>query len=199
MGDAWKFRDDRHKMMYITPLLEGNAHRMIYPYIVNDRINFITIKKVWHIFDCAYDDPDCQGTAERELAMLKQGTREFLAYFANFQCIMAELQLDPFAKSAGLHQGMAGKLEDLLVSYDCPDDWAQYIWLLQCLDFKLRQCDAEKRKETSNTPSRTTPAALSSSTTPSSTTHITSNLTYLGPALMNYSVAQKQAERERIN
>ena len=65
---------------------------MINPYLVNDRINFNTIKEFWDILDCAYDDPDRQGTAKRKLAMLKQGTTEFSAYFANFQRIMAELQ-----------------------------------------------------------------------------------------------------------
>ena len=34
VGDAHKFRDDQHKMMYVTSLLEGNAHRMISPHIV---------------------------------------------------------------------------------------------------------------------------------------------------------------------
>ena len=65
---------------------------MIYPYIINDEIDFNTIKELWDMLDCAYDDPDYQGTAERELAMLKQGTREFSVYFANFQRIMAELK-----------------------------------------------------------------------------------------------------------
>ena len=37
VGNTRKFCDDQHKlMMYLTSLLEGNAHRMIYPYIVND-------------------------------------------------------------------------------------------------------------------------------------------------------------------
>ena len=48
-GNARKFHDDQHKMMYITSLLKGNTHRMIYPYIVNDKINFNTIKALWDI------------------------------------------------------------------------------------------------------------------------------------------------------
>ena len=54
VGDAWKFRDEEHMILYITSLHEGNAHRIIYPYIVNDQINFNTIKELWHILDCAY-------------------------------------------------------------------------------------------------------------------------------------------------
>ena len=92
VGDAQKFRDNQHRLMYVTSLLERNAHRMISPHIVNDRIDFNTIKELWDVLDCAYEDPDCQGSAERELAMLKQGTREFSAYFADFQCIMTELR-----------------------------------------------------------------------------------------------------------
>ena len=62
--------------------------------------------------------------------MLKQGPREFSAYFADFQRIMAKLKWDPSAKKAALRQGMAGNLKDLLLSYDCPDDWPSYIRLL---------------------------------------------------------------------
>ena len=98
--------------------------------------------------------------------MLKQGTREFLAYFADFQRIMAELKWDPSAKKAALRQGMAWNLKDLLLSYDCPDDWPSYVWLLQPLDSKLRQCEAEKRKETTNMPSRANNNSAFYATTP---------------------------------
>ena len=166
---------------------------MIYLYIVNDRINFNTIRELWDVLDSAYDDQDRQGPAERELGMLKQGTREFSAYFADFQRIMAELQWDSSAKKAALRRGMAGNLTDLLLSYDCPDDWPSYIHRLQRLDSKLRQREADKKKEITNTSSRTT---TSSSATPSSTPHITSNPAYLGPAPMDLSAAQKQAEQK---
>ena len=169
---------------------------MIYPYIINDQIDFNTINELWDILDCAYDDPDHQGTTEGELAMLQQGTREFSPYFADFQRIMAEVKWDPSSKKATFRQGMAGNLEDLLLSYDSPDDWPSYIRLLQRLDSKLRQRKAEKKKETTNTPSRTTPSSLA---TPSPTGHVTSNPAYYGPASMDLSAAQKQAERERIN
>ena len=33
-------------LTYITSLLKGNAHRMIYPYIFNDQIDFNTIKEL---------------------------------------------------------------------------------------------------------------------------------------------------------
>ena len=110
---------------------------------------------------------------------------------------MAKLQWDPSAKKAILRQGMVENLKDLLFSYNCPDDWAQYIRLLQHLNSKLRQNEAEMRKETTNTPSRATPSS-SSSAASSSTTHITSNLTYLGLASMDLSAATKQAEQKRI-
>ena len=36
VGDAQKFRNDQHRMIYVTSLLEGNAHRMISPHIIDD-------------------------------------------------------------------------------------------------------------------------------------------------------------------
>ena len=131
--------------------------------------------------------------------MLKQGTREFSAYFADFQRIMAKLKWDPSAKKAALRQGMGGNLKDLLLSYDCPDEWPSNIRLLQRRNSKFRQCQVEKKKETTNTPSRATPSLSSSLATPSPTTHVTSNPAYLGPAPIDPLAAQKQAERERIN
>ena len=196
-GDTRKFRNDQHKMMYPASLLEGNTYRMIYPYIVNNRINFNTIKGLWDTLDCANDDPDRQRTAERRLAMFKRGTREFSATFGDFQRILAELRWDPSAKKAALCQGMVENLKHLLLTYDCPTDWASYIRLLQRLNFKLQQCKAETRKETTNTPSKYPPSS-SSPAIPSSTSHITSNLTYFGPALMDLSAVQKQAEQKRI-
>ena len=128
--------------------------------------------------------------------MCKQGTLEFLAYFADFQRLMAELKWEPSAKKAALRQGMAGNPRDRLLSYTRPDDWPSYIRLLQRLDSKLRQREVEKKKETTNTPSRAT--LSSSSATSSSTHHITSNPAYLRPAPMDFSAAERQAERERF-
>ena len=91
---------------------------------------------------------------------------------------------------------MTGNLKDLLLSYDCPDDWAQYIPLLQYLDSKLHQRHAETKKEATNTLSRATLSALSTTSAP--TPHIASNPAYLGPPPMELSAAQKQAEQERI-
>ena len=90
---------------------------------------------------------------------------------------------------------MAGNLKDLLLSYDCADNWPSYIWLVQRLDSKLRQREAEKKKETTNTPIRATPSSLA---TPSPTAHVTSNLANHGLAPMDLSAAQKQAEWECI-
>ena len=51
------------------------------------------------------------------------------------------------------------------------------------------------KNEPTNTPSRATQSSLA---TPSPTAHVTSNPAYHGPAPMDLSAAQKQAERERI-
>ena len=41
---------------------------MIHPYIINDQIDFDTIKELWEILDCAYDDPDCHSPEARKVA-----------------------------------------------------------------------------------------------------------------------------------
>ena len=155
--------------MFVTSLLRGNAHQMIYPHIVNDRIDFNTIKELWDVLDCAYKDLAHQGTAEQELAMLKQATREFSAYFADFQRIMAKLKWDPSANKAALRKGMDENLKDLLLTYDHPHSEQEH------------------------------PGSTLAINHTASTTHITSNPTYLGLAPMDPPAAQKQAERVRIH
>lgn len=191
VADEGMFRNEQHKMLFITNLLGGNAHKMIYPYLKNDRIDFDTIDDLWKVLDNAYDDPDRKGTAERELATLRQGTGEFSVYYSNFSRLMAELQWDDSAKKAALRQGMAEPLKDLLLCWEAPDNWHDYVQLLQRLDSKIRQRDAEKKKPSSATP---TPRATPSTVTP----HITQNPKYLGPAPMDLSAQEKQAERDRI-
>lgn len=195
LGDSHKFKDEQHKMLYMTSLLQGNAYDMILPYIKRDGVDLEDHQELWDVLDGAYDDPDRKGTAERELNNLKQANRGFSQYFSDFQRIMGELQWDNSAKRAALYKGLSEELKDLLVNYDLPDNWTAYHQLLLRLDCKLAQRAAEKRPKGSSAPAiKTTPARAPVIPVSERTT---ANPNYHGPAPMDLSAAAKEAERQR--
>src|SRR6185436_4945769 len=105
-----------------------------------------------------YDDPDWKGTAERELEHLKQGGRDFSAYYANFQHLMAELNWNVSAKMNALYRGMSEELKDLIYHHDLPVDWPGYVRAVQKYDSKLPKHLAEKKGTKTGTPASGKPA-----------------------------------------
>ncbi len=57
-----------------------------------------TINKLVTILEMLYGNPNRQGMAKRELNWLSQGNRDFAAYYAKFQRIMANLDYGNQAK-----------------------------------------------------------------------------------------------------
>jgi hypothetical protein len=196
-GDGTSFRDDQHKMQYIVSRLDGNAYRMIGPYMREaDRIDLADVQELWDVLDTAYDDPDRMGTAERELGNLKQGGREFSAYYADFQRLMAELDWNTGPKKNALYTGMSEELKDTIYHHDLPEDWPGYVKAVQKYDSKLRKRLAEKKG------ARIGPAPTGKPATPKvaplpASQRTTTNAEYHGPAPMDLSAAEREAERQR--
>ena len=113
-GESSRFCDEQHRVQYITSYLSGDAYAMIQPYMTKTGISLPTISALWKILDGAYDDPDKQQTAERELRKLRQSNREFSTYLANFNKWMAVAQWDTTAKRSQLLEGLSEEMQDAL-------------------------------------------------------------------------------------
>lgn len=198
-GDAHKFHNDQHRMLYISSLLQGNAYAMVLNYIVDGVVSLPTVKDFWNVLDMAYDDPDKKGSAKRELKTLRQGNREFSAYFADFQRLMTQLKYDDEAKKSYIEDGICEELTVLLESYDVPDDWNEYIQLLQKLDSRIRARAPHRRKARPTAgPDTPRPTARVAAGAPAaSTVHPTANPNYHGPAPMDLSASRKSPEQQR--
>jgi hypothetical protein len=198
-GDARKFEGEQHRMLYVSSLLQGNAYAMILPHITEGTVTLESTKELWKILDGAYEDPDKKGTARRELKTLKQGAREFSAFFADFQRLMATLGYDEEAKKSYLEDGLNDELLELMMAYDLPTDWHEYVTLLQRLDSRIR-ARAPNRKTrpvaivNTNRPAPSTPAAPR----PAAAAHPTANPNYHGPAPMDLSAAARETEKQRV-
>jgi hypothetical protein len=93
--------------------------------------------------DEAYGNPDRVNTAERMFAKLCQGTWDFVTYYAEFQCLIADLDWNDAVKRAALHHGLREELKDILSTQDLPEDWANNVMLVKKRDMQYCACKAE--------------------------------------------------------
>jgi ABC-type transporter Mla subunit MlaD len=65
-------------------------------------------------------DPDHMNTTKRALTKLCQGDRDFIAYYAEFQRLISDLNSNATAKHEALHHGLSKELKDILSTQDHP-------------------------------------------------------------------------------
>jgi hypothetical protein len=88
----------------------------------DDCMNLENIEAFVTSLEEAYGDPDRMNTTEWALAILHQGNWDFITYYAEFQCLMADLNWNDAAKHAALHCGMSEELKDILSIQDLPKE-----------------------------------------------------------------------------
>ena len=194
-----EFPDEQSKLRYAFSWLEGPALEQMRHHIRDDTINLTNFAAFTQALEEAYDDPNRAATAERALANLKQGNREFVVYFAEFQRLMADLNWNDSAKKAALHRGLNPELKSILIHNDIPDGWNEYVALVKKRDMQYRAHLAETRHtgqgsgKSNPAPARSTPAASSAPAPPHPTTSGSGNY---GPAPMDLSAARRQLSPE---
>ena len=209
LSEPGAFRDEQAKLRYIVGRLEGLALNQVVNHVNADGVNFTNTEALIDHLNACFDDPDRTGTASRKLQTIRQGSREFSTYFAEFQQYALQLNWNPEAIRAALKNGLSSELESALITIEEPDDYASFVTLLTRIDSKMR---AAKNK-LSPRPAGPTgpkgynngynkqgpPAATSGSaaTTPSKPAHPTStNSGYYGPAAMDLSSNKRKLTPE---
>jgi len=146
------FRDEQARLRYIIGRLEGAALNQVISFVTPDGVDFSNTEALITHLNTCFDDPDRTGTAVRKLQSIRQGTREFSAYFAEFQQYALQLNWNPDAIRASLKNGLAPELETALITVEEPADYSSYINLLTKIDSRMR---AAKQKLTPRpTPSK---------------------------------------------
>jgi hypothetical protein len=119
-----EFPNEQAKLRYTFSRLEGATLEQLIHLIKDDRVNLANFEAFMTSLEEAYRDPDHMNTAERALAKLRQGNRDFVTYYAEFQCLIADLDWNDAAKCAALHRGLCEELKDILSTQDLPEDWS---------------------------------------------------------------------------
>jgi hypothetical protein len=139
----------------------------------------------------AYGDPDHVNIAKQMLAKLCQGNQDFIMYYIEFQCLIADLDWNNIEKWAALHHSLSEELKDILSTQDLPEDWANYIALIKRRD--MQYCAWKAESYYLSIPNKLSiPSPYTTAITPNPhTPHPTSTgSSLLGPAQMDLLAAR---------
>jgi hypothetical protein len=193
-----EFPNEQSKLRYPFSRLEGATLEQLIHLVKDDRVNLGNFEAFVTSLEEAYGDPDHVNTAERALAKLRQGNQDFIAYYAEFQRLIADLNWNGAAKRAALHRGLCEELKDILSTQDLPEDWSRYVALVKRWDMQYRVCKAETHRSSGQTKPTTRPTARNTSPNPAQNTPhpTTSGSGHFGPVPMDLSAARCQLSPE---
>jgi hypothetical protein len=89
--EANKFNNDVKKVNYASSRCRGNAWAWIEPCINQGRSTYMTWEGFKTAITRAFGEADSKEVARRKFKAARQGSLSAAAYWANFQCIMADL------------------------------------------------------------------------------------------------------------
>jgi hypothetical protein len=193
-----EFPNEQLKLRYAFSRLEGAALEQLMHLVKDDHVNLGNFEAFVTSLEEAYGDPDRVNTAERALAKLCQGNRDFIAYYAEFQCLIVDLNWNDAAKRAALHRSLCEELKDILSIQDLPEDWSRYVALVKRRDMQYRARKAETHRSSGQTKPATMPTAHNTSPNPTQNApHPTSSGSgHFGPAPMDLSAARRRLSPE---
>ena len=129
-SDPARYNNDAAKIAYAASYLTGSASDWFEPHLdkTTGAVNFENYAAFATALKNAYDDPDARATAERKLRALKQGSKDCLAYHAEFATYVTILNYDDLTKRSFFTEGANQGLKDAL-SYQIslPDNFDEFI------------------------------------------------------------------------
>jgi hypothetical protein len=193
-----EFPNEQLKLRYAFSRLEGAALEQLIHLVKDDRVNLGNFKAFVTSLEEAYGDPEPLNTAKWALAKLRQGNRDFVAYYAEFQCLIADLNWNDMAKHAALHRGLCEELKDILSTQDLPEDWSRYVALMKRWDMQYRARKAETHCSSGQTKPTMMPTTRNTSPNPAQNApHPTSSGSgHFSPAPMDLSAARRRLSPE---
>jgi hypothetical protein len=184
--NASTFSDPQRRLRYAVSLLSGIAYDQVHPYVRADRVDLTDVEDLLTILENAFGNPNQRLDAERKLAALRQGNRDFATFYAEFQRYAAEAMWSDEQRLPSLRQGISFELETALAYSDRdPQTLAEWVALCQRLDNKVRSLKARQNARTSSTwrTPATTPAMTSVTKTATTIPATSTTLAPLRPAV----------------
>src|SRR5258705_1170000 len=160
------FPDEQAKLRLAINCLTGDAMDQIQQYIKDDSIDLKDLAALIEILEEAFGNPNQVAEAEAKLWNLQQGSREFTAYYAEFQRYASEVKWDETAKLSTLRRGLAYRLQNDLVTVDKdPDTIVSFVALCNKLDTKRRALQSNSRLQAPRHTPQVTPSSVAETVT----------------------------------
>jgi hypothetical protein len=137
-SDPTRFPTPTIRMAYTFNRLQGRAQAQVLPFIKGETIELKDTEDIIRILQNAFGDPDPVATARAKLANLKQGKKEFNAYFAKFQMLVSKLNWNEDTKLDALREGILHDLRRLLLGRTKKLSFNELVALCQETDTKSR-------------------------------------------------------------
>jgi hypothetical protein len=138
-----EFPNEQVKLQYAFSRLEGAALEQLIHLVKDDCVNLGNFEAFVTLLEEAYRDPDHINTTEQALAKLCQGNRDFVTYYTEFQCLIADINWNDAANRMALHRGLCEELKDILSIQELPEDWSRYVVLVKRWDMQYCICKLE--------------------------------------------------------
>jgi len=191
-SDPSRFPTPALRMGYAFNRLEGRAQAQILPFVQNGAFQLNDSDDIIRILEAAFGDPDPAATARTKLHGLKQGKKEFTAYFAEFQMLVSKLSWDEHAKLDALKEGVSMELRRQLLGRTQGLSFDQFVGLCQQLDSEIRALQLHEGRHNQNRGNQNPPRNSTTSATPNTSQSATA------PGPMDLSASRKKlSEQER--
>jgi hypothetical protein len=110
-----RFPTPLSRMSYVTSRLSGTPYSQILPYIRNGICQLDDYPEVLKILERAYGDPNRVQNTRSELFRFKQTNKEFAAFFAEFQRLGLEAEMNDESLATLLEQAISNELRGMLL------------------------------------------------------------------------------------
>ena len=147
-ADPARFQTDQSRIVFAASFLRGPARDWWAPNIDprTGAMKFQTYSEFLEALSNAFDDPDSQATAARDLRRLRQKDSSCADYYAKFVTIAAKLNWNDAAKLEQFQFGLNNDIKRALISRDDPSDSLEaYAHVCISIDNKQRAFDASLR------------------------------------------------------
>jgi hypothetical protein len=116
-----RFPTPQSRMAYVTNRLTGTPYSQILPYIRDGVCQLTDYPQVLQILERAYGDPNRVQNTRSELFRFKQTNKEFASFFAEFQRLGLEAEMNDESLATLLEQAISNELRGMLLHNPPPN------------------------------------------------------------------------------
>lgn len=164
-GARRRFPTTQHQLAYAISRLEGDAFNQVQGKIgkINsDRdcgnIGYASVEELLIALKEAFGDPDTIGTAQRQLAALRQRNHDFSRYLIDLTRLSNLVQMTKSFKIFALRSGLSPRMKEEIHYHDEPEDIKGFVALLKNADVTVRAHQADTTQRPNAPPAPRAPA-----------------------------------------